>query len=112
MLFIYIVILFLSVIGIVDIIHCFQQSLLRMKRKRFSVLLCQLYGDKADINLLYVIEQYKWLGTKYADRIVAVDLLSDQATRKRCFSLANKHNIEILKPNEINNLIFCGDINE
>lgn len=74
---IYFVFLFLAIIGLSEIVHYIQLALLDTKNKTSKILCCVLKGDRAELDLRYVIEQYNWCGRKYADKIVAINCVDN-----------------------------------
>lgn len=102
---IYLFLLFLSVVGLCDIIHCVRISLLDIKSESNKILCCKLKGKLADLQLRFVVEQYNWFGRKYADKIVAISYLEDEALIERCKYIADIHNIQYINHTELHNII-------
>ncbi len=103
--FIFLFILFLSVIGLVDLMHSLQLALLNVKNSKCKVVCCLLCDENAEMNLRYVIEQQKWLGQRYADRIVAVNYLSDTHLAERCKKIAEGFDIPIISADKLHNFL-------
>lgn len=102
---IYLLLLFLAVLGLSDIIHSIVLRFYYSKKNKGKVMCCILKGEIADIQLRYVIEQYNWMGEKYADKIIAVDCVNDLTVANRCRDIANAYDIPYIKPYELNNVI-------
>lgn len=102
---IYLLLLFFSVVGLCDIIHCIRLSLLDIKNEKHKIVCCKLEGKHADLQLRFVIEQYNWLGRKYADKVVAINFLNDKDLIERCKYIAYKHNISFIENSELHNII-------
>jgi hypothetical protein len=93
-LIIYILFLFLAVLGLADLIHCLRIAMLDIRGEDSKVVCCILKGKCADLKLRFVIEQYNWFGRKYADKIIAISYLDNEVTAERCRLLANRYNVE------------------
>ena len=105
--------MFLSVIGLCEVIHFLTLILFDTKSCRNKVVCCLLKGRTADIELQFVVEQFKWMGRKYADRIIAIyslDIKKD--VLNRCEEIALKNGVEIIASNEVCENIFFEDVNE
>ncbi len=102
---IYLLLLFLSVVGLCDIIHCVRLSLLDIKGEANKIICCKLNGKFADLQLRFVIEQYNWFGRKYADKVIAISYLDDERLIDRCKYIADRHNIQFINHTELHNLI-------
>lgn len=91
---IYFIFLFFAIIGLSEIVHYIQLALLDTKNKSSKVLCCILKGDRAELDLRYVIEQYNWSGRKYADKIVAINCIEGKKDIVySCRNLAEKNRI-------------------
>ena len=94
MVIIYFIFVFLAIIGLSEIVHYIQLALLDTKNKGSKVLCCVLKGDKAELDLRYVIEQYNWSGRKYADKIVAINCIDgNKDIVYFCKNLAEKNRV-------------------
>lgn len=102
---IYLLLLFLSVIGLCDIIHSLRLSFLNVKHSKSKVVCCILKDDLADLQLQFVIEQYNWSGKRYADEIIAVNCLDDPQLIERCRRIAHNNKVRFVEKCEIHNLL-------
>lgn len=110
--FLYFIFILLSIIGLCEAIYFLSLKLLYIKSDN-KIIVCILKSKTADVELRFVVEQYKWLGRKYADKIFAVNALkNDEDVLNRCREIAVKNNITILEVNEINKIIPFEDFNE
>lgn len=103
---IYFCILYLSVLGLCEIVHFISLVLLDNKKRKNKVVLCLLKDDKAEMDLRFVAEQYDWQGRKYADRVFAVNFLPEGDVLSRCEVIAERYDIKIIAPNEICNEVY------
>ena len=106
---IYLFLIFLAVIGLCDLIHTIRILFLRPHKNNGKVLLCFLNNNFAELQLAFIIEQYKWHGNKYCDKIVAVDCQHNDDVSNRCYALSQRHEIEFLKREDLCNYI-CSEI--
>lgn len=97
----YLTVLFLSVLGLCDLIHNIHLSFLRVKNRKNKIVCCVLNDELADLQLVYVAEQLNWFGKKYADSVIAIDCLQDDDLSERCLQIANTNNIKIIKRENI-----------
>lgn len=102
---IYLFLLFLSVIGLCEVFHYVKLAFLDTKRNKNKIVCCILKDDLADLQLRFIIEQYNWLGRKYADKIIAVNCLKDEDIINRCRSISDKYNVEFVSISGLHNLI-------
>ena len=102
---IFLVILYLSVICLCDVFQSFRLALLRVKNGSSRVVFCLLKDEFAELNLRCVIEQYKWSGKQFADRIVAINYLEDAQLLERCKLLAESYKISVIDENQIHNYL-------
>lgn len=99
---IYILSMFLSVIGLCEIIHFLSLVLFDTKSNKTRIVCCILEGKTADIDLQFVVEQYRWMGRKYADKIFAINSFNDDnEVLNRCREIADRNGIEIISFEEI-----------
>ena len=68
---VYLFLLFMSVVGLCEIIHFFSLAIFDSKKLKNKFMFCLLKEDSAELELHFVYEQYSWLGRKYADKIYA-----------------------------------------
>ncbi len=101
MLILYVIVLFLSVVGLCDIIHTLKTSLWYTKKQNSKILLCLLRDAKADVQLGFVAEQYRWFGHKYADRIYAVKDCPHNDVILRCERIAYNNDIDVIDLEDI-----------
>lgn len=93
----YLLVLFLSVVGLSELIHAMHLRFLRAKRKRKTCVVCLLNDDFCELDLRYVLEQYNWSGKVFAEKVIAIDCLDDKAMSERCQTVAQKNCIEFMK---------------
>lgn len=93
------ILLILSVIGLSEILHSFKLFLLKPKRCDAFVV-CPLNDEYSVLKLKYVIEKLRWNKINYAEQIVAVLDTEYDGELISCCSLADKHNVRIIEPNE------------
>ena len=103
------VLLFMCIVGISEMIHNFKLFLIKPDEYE-KINICFLKGNKAELSLLHAIEQRKWHGKLFASKIIAIDLANSDTVSDNCNLLAQKYNVEVLKPNEFNILNY-GDLN-
>lgn len=104
---IYVFLVFLSVLGLCEVIHFLSLSLLDNKKNRNKVVCLVLRGRTADIELQFVVEQFRWMGRKYADKIIAINALdTDEEMLNRCSEIALKNGIEIISFDNVSKQLF------
>ncbi len=103
--FFYLLILFLSVVGLSELIHAMHLRFLKAKRKKKTCVVCMLKDSFSELDLHYVLEQYNWSGNVFAEKVIAVDCLTDKDMSERCQSLAEKNAIEFMKFEDLENYL-------
>lgn len=86
-------VLLLSVFGLCEILHLIKLRFIFKKRKMHSTLFLILEKDTAKNQLCFAGEQYFWLGTKYAEKIVAIGNGLDDETATECKKIAEYYGI-------------------
>jgi len=69
---IYIFLIFFSVVGICDIIHSIHIRLILPRKCFKKIMICQLDNKDYATQLNYLLEQYKWYGTKCFDKFICL----------------------------------------
>ena len=64
-------------------------------------MFCMLSDKKADMQLGFVAEQYRWFGRKYADKVYAVKTCASDDVVERCEIIAQKNDIDIIDLKDI-----------
>ncbi len=90
-------IIFLSVIGLCDILESIKLLLLRDKKQKNKIICCMLKNEASEISLRYIIEEYKWSGKFLADKIVVVNYLKDSKVAVRCKELAEYFGFDFIE---------------
>ncbi|MBR6573233.1 MAG: hypothetical protein IKK77_05915 [Clostridia bacterium] len=101
---IFLFVFFLSVIGLSELIHTVWIGLIKPKAKPKKILLCVLFGEFADLQLRTAYEEMLWHGKAYADELIAVDLISDEAVSQRSIEFAKNKEIKIIKTDELSKI--------
>lgn len=101
---IFLFVFFLSVIGLSELIHATWVGFIKPKAKPRKILLCVLFGDFADLQLRYAYEEMLWHGKTYADELVAINLISDDAVAQRSIQFAKSKEIKIIKIDELSKI--------
>ena len=94
-------VLIFSVFGFCEALHNLKLLLIFPKRKMQSNMVVILSKDTAEQQMLFVGEQQKWLGTKYADRIIAVYENLPFDTVEACEQLAVKYDIKLVEKGRV-----------
>ena len=85
------VVLFLSVLGLAELMHGINLRVTSPRRKAVTYSVVFLKGEDAEEQLAFAIEQQKWLGTAYSDYIIAVNSGISEKSDKACRYLAEKN---------------------
>ena len=85
------VVLFLSVLGLAELMHGINLRVTSPRRKAVTYSVVFLKGDDAEEQLAFAIEQQKWLGKAYSDYIIAVNSGISEKSDKACRYLAEKN---------------------
>lgn len=94
--FLFLVFLVFSVFGLCEFLHLLHGILIFPKRKMNSTLVIMLDEQNAEKQIAFAGEQLKWLGGKYAERVIAVaQNLSDDALQE-CAELSLKYHIKLV----------------
>lgn len=105
MLIVYFIVLFFSVVGLCDVIHTLKTSLWYTKKHKNKILICLLSDEKADVQLGFVAEQYRWFGRKYADKIYAVKACMPNEVVSRCERIAFENDIDIIDLEDVGKML-------
>lgn len=62
----------LAIVGLSELVHLMCRVILKPKTKPRTVLVTYLTEADAEQQLLFVIEEMRWHGTKYAEALIAV----------------------------------------
>ena len=85
------VILFLSVLGLAELMHGINLHLASPHRKAVTYSVVLLKGEDAEQQLAFAIEQQRWLGKAYSDYIIAVNSGISGKSDKACRYIAEKN---------------------
>ena len=85
--------LLFSIFGFCEMIHLIKLKIIFPKRKMNSQLVIFLDNNTAEQQLIFAGEQFRWLGSKFADSIFANNSNLDFETYLRCKEIAEKYNI-------------------
>ncbi len=88
--------LIFAILGLCEAVHNFKLFLIFPKRKMQSSMVVVLDKDTAEQQMIFVGEQQKWLGTKFADRVIAVCENLPSETVEICKQLAVKYGIKLV----------------
>lgn len=94
--FLFFVILIFAILGLSEFLHILMLLFISQKRKMYTQLYIELHEDTALKQIAFVGEQLLWLGSKYAENIVAVGDGLTKETLFECQRLSEKYGIEIL----------------
>lgn len=97
----FVVILVFSVLGLCEFLHFLKCILIFPKRRMHSTLVVMLREETAISQITFAGEQYKWLGTKLADRVIIVAENLKQDTFSECESLAARYNFKFVMKGKI-----------
>lgn len=93
--FIILLTLAFAIFGLTEFLHILKLFIIFPKRKMNSHLIINLQNNLAESQLTYVCEQYRWLGTQYAENIHLICDYIDDDTYFRCKQIADKYGITI-----------------
>lgn len=86
----------LFLLGLCEFLHFLKLILIFPKRKMHSTMVVMLKEDTAIKQTVFVGEQFKWLGDKFADRVIVVaEDLSCEAVAE-CKEQAEKYNLKFV----------------
>ncbi len=88
------VVLFLSVLGLAELMHEINLRLASPHRKAVTYSVVFLKGEDAEQQLAFAIEQQKWLGKAYSDYIIAVNSGISEKSDKACRYIAEKNGVD------------------
>ncbi len=90
------VFLLLSIFGLCEFLHFLKLLLIFPKRKMYSTLVVMLKEDVAVRQTVFAGEQLRWLGNKYADRVIIVSENLSEETVNECLKEAEKYNLKFV----------------
>lgn len=85
-----------SILGLCEALHNIKLLLIFPKRRMKLSSVVILNEKTAVQQMLFVGEQYKWLGTKFADRVIAVCENFSSDTVEECKTIADKYDIRLV----------------
>lgn len=88
------VVLFLSVLGLAELMHGINLRLASPHRKAVTYSVVLLKGEDAEQQLAFAIEQQRWLGKAYSDYIIAVNSGISEKSDKACRYIAEKNGVD------------------
>ena len=95
------VVIFLSVLGLAEIIHGLNLRVTAPRRKAVTYSVVFLTDQDAEEQLAFAIEQQKWLGKAYSDYIIAVNSGISEKSDKACRYIAEKNGAQYCTPSEL-----------
>ncbi|MBO5089397.1 MAG: hypothetical protein J6C27_00585 [Clostridia bacterium] len=95
-LLLFLVFLLLSLFGLCEFLHLIRLIMIFPKRKMNATLVVVLKEETAIRQMMFAGEQLKWLGSKYADRIIIVAENLSADTVLECEQLASKYNLKFV----------------
>lgn len=95
-LLIFLVVLIFFILGLCEFLHLLKCFLVFPKRKMHSTLVVMLKEDTAISQIVFAGEQYKWLGSKLADRVIIVASGLRYETLTECEKLAMRYNFKFV----------------
>ena len=98
-------VIFLSIIGLSEIIHSLQLKLYKTKKSMNKIMLCILNDNTAELDLRFLAEQYKWLGKEFADKVYCINNVKSSDTYNQLNSFAKQNNFKMTTKEEFVSLI-------
>lgn len=95
-LFLLFVVLVFAIFGLGEFLHNLKLMLIFPKRKMQSSMVVILNEKTALQQIQFVGEQYKWLGTKFADRVIVVCENFSADLVEECKNISNKYDIKLV----------------
>lgn len=102
--FIILCIIFLSIVGLSEVIHTLQLKLYKTKSTN-KIMLCILNDSTAELDLRYIAEQYKWFGREFADQIFCINNIKSSDTYNLLNQLVKQNNFKLTTKDELVSLI-------
>lgn len=100
-----ILLLFPSMLGLAELLHLARNYILLPKTKPKKTVIVYLNGEKSVEQLMFVLQEYRWHGDSYAQKLAAVDYGIPDDIIDECREIAEENNIlfytkDFLKINE------------
>lgn len=95
-LLLFFVFLVLFIFGLCEFLHFLHLKLIFPKRDMRSTLVIMLNEQNALKQIIFAGEQLRWLGDKYADRVIAVSEDLSEDTLNECILLAEKYHLKFV----------------
>ena len=90
------IVLALFILGLCEFLHFLKLLIIFPKRKMHSTLVVMLKEETAEKQIIFSGEQLKWLGNKYADRVIIVAENLSSSTLAECKFLSEKYNFKFV----------------
>ncbi len=100
-LFMGLVFLFPTVLGLAELLHIFKRLILKPLKPYCSTTLIFIDGENAPLQLLYAAEQYLWQGKSDEASVIAVYSSDDELDLDYCQSICQKNGFELCPKEEI-----------
>ena len=84
-------ILCLSVLGLAELLHGINLRFISPRKNAVTYTVAFLTDEDAEQQLIFAIQQQKWLGNVYSDYIVAVNNGLNEKSDKACRYIAEKY---------------------
>ena len=101
----FIIALFVFMVGLSEIIHSCKLSLLNSGNSKNIVTLCFLYDEFAELDLQYIIEQSKWSGKRYSNKVLCINEITSPEILDICTIIANKNGIRLINKEDLCKLL-------
>ncbi len=96
---------FPAVLGMAELIHTAKLWLVSSRHNPKRVMIVVPDNNNFEKQIMGVYEDFKWQGSKYAQRIVVMDNLLNGENKKECAALAAKLGFEICSVVELEDLV-------
>ena len=90
------VVLLLFLFGLCEFLHFLKLIMIFPKRKMHSTLVVMLKEETAVSQTVFAGEQLKWLGSKYADRVIVVAENISEEKLTECQEQALKYDLKFV----------------
>lgn len=94
-----------AMLGMAEMLHLLKVYIISPEKKMKKYLIVFLKDENSVRQLLCLLEEYNWIGKKYAERIIAVNMGLKEEDYKKALNTANKGNMILCEYNEIESIL-------
>lgn len=99
-----------TMLGLAELLHIAKIHILSPKKRLPTYILVDLGDGAPQLQLSLIVEKFRWLGKRYAERIIAVYSDISEKDLYECEKIAEEYNIILCSPENLY-YVFSSKLN-